>query len=287
MCYACSRVCYHESLPPPIFCNMRLTGSDVSEIGNVCKIKKSSPCTFTVDFCIALPSQQSTTIRKFFDEIKLALRWDEKYNILEIIQNPGNDYWYHICLKLDLPKNQNRGCCEWRKLRKGPWYHRYSWQTLRENWQRLFQCAVPVTSIRVIKDGDVNGILDSPSLITWMLVTGTAHWSRLRKFSRDVCQGHLGLSLEPNKCNPALESIDWKMVGFHWSLVKEYDEAILRQAQGGTFFQHAQQQEISSNMGAVPAKHRQRRKLWFSGDGRCGANNFWLQLLPCFNYDAP
>ena len=51
-----------------------------------------------------MPSQQSTTIRKFFDEIKLALRWDEKYNILEIIQDPGNDYWYHICLKLDLPK---------------------------------------------------------------------------------------------------------------------------------------------------------------------------------------
>ena len=39
MCYACSRVRYSESLPPPIFCNMRLTGSDVSEIGNVCKIK--------------------------------------------------------------------------------------------------------------------------------------------------------------------------------------------------------------------------------------------------------
>ena len=63
-----------------------------------------------VGFCSVQGKDSSEWIRlefrKFSDAIKLALSWDGKYNILGAIQNPRLDYWYHVCLKIDLPSTK-------------------------------------------------------------------------------------------------------------------------------------------------------------------------------------
>ena len=44
--------------------------------------------------------------RSYSMAIKLALRWDGQYHRLGKLQNPRLDYWYHVCLRLDLPKSK-------------------------------------------------------------------------------------------------------------------------------------------------------------------------------------
>ena len=134
--------------------------------------------------------------RKFSDAIKLALSWDGKYNILGAIQNPRLDYWYHVCLKIDLPSTKVEVAVN------GEYLGEVVDQNLTnvpdklqmkiEEGEHNLQFQGSVANIQVINDGDVTEISASPcnrkdTILPW----------------------------SPN---------DWKMVGPHWSLVEEYEE---------------------------------------------------------------
>ena len=45
-------------------------------------------------------------LRTKFHEIKFALVWDGKFHWLGKLQNPRLDYWYHVCLRLDLTEGE-------------------------------------------------------------------------------------------------------------------------------------------------------------------------------------
>ena len=44
--------------------------------------------------------------RTFPDATKLTLNWGDTYHILNAIRNPRLDFWYHICVRVDLKKNE-------------------------------------------------------------------------------------------------------------------------------------------------------------------------------------
>ena len=48
----------------------------------------------------------SVDFRIYSEAIKLAIFWGEKYHRLGKLQNPRLEFWYHICLRLDLTKSE-------------------------------------------------------------------------------------------------------------------------------------------------------------------------------------
>ena len=44
--------------------------------------------------------------RTFSNKVKLKLRWGEQTYILGNLQNPKLDFWYHICISLDLTESE-------------------------------------------------------------------------------------------------------------------------------------------------------------------------------------
>ena len=45
----------------------------------------------------------------FLKATKLALRWDGKFYNIGELKNPKLDYWYHVCMRMDLSKNEIEG----------------------------------------------------------------------------------------------------------------------------------------------------------------------------------
>ena len=44
--------------------------------------------------------------RTFPDATKITLNWGDTYHILNAIRNPRLDFWYHICVRVELTKNE-------------------------------------------------------------------------------------------------------------------------------------------------------------------------------------
>ena len=164
-----------------------------------------------VGFCSVQGKDSSEWIRlefrKFSDAIKLALSWDGKYNILGAIQNPRLDYWYHVCLKIDLPSTKVEVAVN------GEYLGEVVDQNLTnvpdklqmkiEEGEHNLQFQGSVANIQVIKDGDVTEISASPcnrkdTILPWSLndwkVVGP-HFGRgirrsLLRFQRPIHPGH-------------------------------------------------------------------------------------------------
>ena len=133
----------------------------------------------------------------FTEATKLVLRWDGSFHILGTIENPKLDYWYHVCLGIDLTKKE----------------------------------------IVVSVNGLVMGILldqnvtNSPSKLEMKM--GTGHQNQ--QFSGSVAnirlfrEGNItDLSSEPCKLTQSAflpwDHNNWNVVGVEWSLTEEYED---------------------------------------------------------------
>ena len=135
--------------------------------------------------------------RTYSKATKLALRWDGKFHRVGELKNPRLDYWYHICLRLDLMKGEMEvavngdllGSVRDKEVTNVPSKLRMRIGISKDNQQ--FQGSV--ANIRVFKEGNVTDVSSVP------------------------CKLRQSTILPWNPHN-------WKVVGSDWSLIEESDE---------------------------------------------------------------
>ena len=128
---------------------------------------------------------------------KLALRWDGKYHRVAELKDPRLDYWYHICLSLDLTKGEMEiavngdllGNILDKNVTNIPGKLKMKIGTSYENQQ--FQGSV--ANIEVFKVGNVTDVSAVP------------------------CEPRQNTILPWNPDN-------WKVVGSDWSVVEEFED---------------------------------------------------------------
>ena len=135
--------------------------------------------------------------RTYSKATKLALRWDGKFYRVGKLKNPRLDYWYHICLRLDLIKGEievavngdSLGSVVDKDVTNIPSKLRMRIGISNDNHQ--FQGSV--ANIRVLKEGNVTAVSAVP------------------------CK-HRESTILPWNPN------SWTVVGSDWSLVEEFED---------------------------------------------------------------
>ena len=135
--------------------------------------------------------------RTYSKATKLALRWDGRFHRLGELRNPRLDYWYHICLRLDLTKGEievavngdSLGSVPDKDVTNIPRKLRMKIGINNDNQQ--FQGSV--ANVRVFQEGNVTDVSAEPCKLRQSTI----------------------LPWNPN---------NWKVVGFDWSLVEEFED---------------------------------------------------------------
>ena len=135
--------------------------------------------------------------RTYSEATKLALRWDGKFHRVGKVQNPRLDFWYHICLSLDLTKGEMEVAVNGDSLGRVldeavtniPSKLKMKIGKNYDNQQ--FQGSV--ANIRVFKEGNVTDVSAVPCKLRQSTI----------------------LLWNPN---------DWKVFGSDWSLAEEFED---------------------------------------------------------------
>ena len=135
--------------------------------------------------------------RTYSKATKLALRWDGRFHRLGQLRNPRLDYWYHICLRIDLTKGEievavngdSLGSILDEGVTNSPSKLRMKIGINNHNQQ--FQGSV--ANVRVFKEGKVTDVSAVP------------------------CKPRQSTILPWNPNN-------WKVVGSNWPLVEEFED---------------------------------------------------------------
>ena len=137
------------------------------------------------------------------ETIQMSLRWDGKWHLLKRLWNPRLDYWYHVCLGIDLTKTELEAAVNGvllgkavdRKITNIP--SKLQMDIGRGQDREQFQGWLG--NLRIFKEGNALELSAEPCLETG--------------------QSTLLLAWDP---------IFWKAVGSSWLLTEESDETICR-----------------------------------------------------------
>ena len=136
--------------------------------------------------------------RTFPDATKLTLNWGDTYHILKAIRNPRLDFWYHICVRVDLKKNEievalngeHMGRVMEKNITNKP--SKFG-MTFGRDYYYNEQFQGSISNIYVLKEGNLTELSTFP------------------------CAKRQNALLQWNP-------LDWKVVGIDWSLIEEYED---------------------------------------------------------------